>query len=247
MQRPVLAIRRRVCATVLQTHVIRWPANTTTGRSCLWASHPTLPLCARRRPAIAHAQPPVVSGRPKIAHTPGGTVNRPHDIAGKQPASARSFRAEAARERELATTDPLTATWTRGPGMTELRREIDRARRTTGSLVVAFVDVDGLKQVNDTEGHLAGDRLLVSVASALREGLRSYDLIVRFGGDEFLCALSGIAPEEVKRRFDELANRLAAESQGSSISVGFAALRDSDDNQALIARADHALLRARQG
>ncbi|MCA1681550.1 MAG: diguanylate cyclase, partial [Actinobacteria bacterium] len=84
-------------------------------------------------------------------------------------------RAEAAHDRELAATDPLTETRARGPGLADLTREIDRARRTTGSLVLAFVDVDDLKQVNDTEGHLAGDRLLAAVARALRDGLRSYD------------------------------------------------------------------------
>jgi predicted signal transduction protein with EAL and GGDEF domain len=56
-------------------------------------------------------------------------------------------------------------------------------------LVVAFVDVDGLKRVNDTEGHLAGDALLIAVADSLRACLRSYDLVMRFGGDEFVCAL----------------------------------------------------------
>ncbi|MCA1699169.1 MAG: GGDEF domain-containing protein [Actinobacteria bacterium] len=197
------------------------------------------------RKAAARDRARAAAGRERAAED-RAHAGRDREQAARDRREAARERAEAARERELAATDPLTATWTRGPGMAELRREIDRARRTTGSLVVAFVDVDGLKQVNDTEGHLAGDRLLVSVASALREGLRSYDLIVRFGGDEFLCALSGIAPEEVKRRFDELANRLAAESEGSSISVGFAALRDSDDSQALIARADHSLLQARQ-
>jgi diguanylate cyclase (GGDEF)-like protein len=63
---------------------------------------------------------------------------------------------------------------------------LERARRAEEGLVVAFVDVDGLKQVNDTEGHFAGDALLIPVANSLRAYLRSYDLVMRFGGDEFV-------------------------------------------------------------
>jgi diguanylate cyclase (GGDEF)-like protein len=130
--------------------------------------------------------------------------------------------------------------------LADLQREIDRARRTDDSLVLAFVDVDHLKEVNDGEGHLAGDRLLRKVADALRDRLRSYDLITRFGGDEFICTLSGVHIDEVKRRFDELAEQLAAHSSEHSVTVGFAELQDDDDTQRLIARADEALLEIRR-
>jgi diguanylate cyclase (GGDEF)-like protein len=130
--------------------------------------------------------------------------------------------------------------------LADLQREIDRARRTDDCLVLAFVDVDHLKEVNDGEGHLAGDRLLSEVASALRDGLRSYDLITRFGGDEFICTLSGVHLDEVKRRFGELAKQLAASSSEHSFTVGFAELQDDDDVQRLIARADDALLQIRR-
>ncbi|MDQ6751537.1 MAG: GGDEF domain-containing protein, partial [Actinomycetota bacterium] len=146
----------------------------------------------------------------------------------------------------LAAIDPLTGTRARGAGLAELQREIDRAQRSADVLVLAFVDVDGLKQVNDGEGHLAGDQLLATVASALRDGLRSYDLIMRFGGDEFLCALSGIETDAVKQRFDKIARELATRSRGHSICAGFAELQDGDDAHALIARADDALLKSRR-
>lgn len=171
---------------------------------------------------------------------------RARDAAAYQRMEAARERADAARDRELAATDALAGIRARGPGLAELQREIDRARRMTGSLVLAFVDVDGLKEVNDTKGHLAGDHVLRAVASALRDGMRSYDLIARFGCDEFVCALSGISANEVRRRFDALAKQLAAPPNGHSISVGFAELRDGDDTLTLIDRADHALLKARQ-
>jgi diguanylate cyclase len=62
----------------------------------------------------------------------------------------------------------------------EIEREIARARRSEPPLVLAFVDVDHLKVVNDSRGHAAGDRLLVDVANSFREKLRSHDLIIRY-------------------------------------------------------------------
>ena len=82
-----------------------------------------------------------------------------------------------------------------------------RARREGTSLVVAFVDVDGLKAVNDTHGHAAGDDVLRAVAERLRARMRSYDLLVRMGGDEFLCALPNITVAEARERFRDLTGR----------------------------------------
>jgi diguanylate cyclase (GGDEF)-like protein len=158
---------------------------------------------------------------------------------------AAQERAEAALDREHAAIDQLTGARVRGVGLGDLRREIDRAHRTGGSLVLAFVDVDHLKEVNDGEGHLAGDRLLGDVGAALRGVMRSYDLITRFGGDEFLCAISGVHTDDVRLRFDGLAEQLGAGWSGHSVTVGFAQLQADDDLEQLIARADDALLQIR--
>ncbi len=151
-------------------------------------------------------------------------------------------RAEAARDREASETDELTKVRRRGAGMAQLQREVDRARRAPEELVVAFVDVDGLKQVNDSEGHLAGDALLVAVADSLRACLRSYDLIMRFGGDEFVCVLPRACVETVRERFLEVSKALAAGVNGGSITVGFAELDNGDSPEDLIRRADQDLL-----
>jgi diguanylate cyclase (GGDEF)-like protein len=153
-------------------------------------------------------------------------------------------RAQAARDREDSGTDELTGVRRRGAGLAAIQREIDRARRTSGELVAAFVDVDGLKAENDARGHAAGDTMLIAVAGSLRACLRSYDVITRVGGDEFVCVLSGIAVEEARRRFEAASARLAADP-GGSITIGFADLRADDSADDLIQRADRAVLKAR--
>ena len=158
--------------------------------------------------------------------------------------AARDRRA-AARDRAQAGIDPLTGALRRDRGLADVGREIDRARRSDGRLVLAFVDVDGLKAVNDAEGHAAGDRLLCHVATALRTGLRSYDLVVRYGGDEFLCALPGTDLDSARRRFVDVAGSLRDFSQGASVSTGLAELDDRDTLDGLIARADDALYAGR--
>ncbi len=97
------------------------------------------------------------------------------------------------------------------------------------------------------EGHAAGDQLLRGVASVLRTKLRSYDIVVRYGGDEFLCVLSGTNLKAARQRFDEVAHNLAEISPEASVSVGLAALANPDTYAELIARADAALYAGRRG
>jgi len=113
--------------------------------------------------------------------------------------------------------------------------------------VLAFIDVDGLKRVNDEQGHAAGDALLQDVVGAIRSRLRSYDPVVRFGGDEFVCALSDTGMDQARRRFDEIGEALARSEGGSSISVGLAELRPGDSLNELMARGDHARYLANHG
>ncbi len=123
---------------------------------------------------------------------------------------------------------------------------MDRARRIPERLTVAFIDVDGLKAVNDADGHAAGDSLLVAVADALTACLRSYDLIVRVGGDEFVCALPNMDLDTVRERFVEASATLARSVTGGSITVGLTELAEGDFPSDVIARADADLLAQRQ-
>jgi diguanylate cyclase (GGDEF)-like protein len=159
---------------------------------------------------------------------------------------ARSDRRQAGDDRHEAGLDSLTGALRRDRGTVDLQREIDRARRSGGLLILAFVDVDGLKAINDAHGHAAGDRALRAVAAALLNGLRSYDLIVRYGGDEFLCGLPGSDLDAARRRFDAVARTLAEQNPGRSVSIGLAELGRRDTLDALTARADASLYAARR-
>jgi diguanylate cyclase (GGDEF)-like protein len=138
----------------------------------------------------------------------------------------------------IAETDALTGARTRAAGLADLEHEMERARRAPGPLVVAYVDVVGLKMVNDSRGHAAGDALLRRVVGTIRAHMRSYDLIVRLGGDEFLCAMVGATRREARERFRAVTTELAAGTEPCEIKLGFAALSPQDSADALIQRAD---------
>ncbi len=108
-----------------------------------------------------------------------------------------------------------------------------------------FLDIDGLKATNDSRGHRAGDALLKRVGGVLHTHLRSYELIIRLGGDEFLCALLDATIQNVRHRFDQITSELALEPEGGSVTVGFAELAPGDTPMALIDRADTDLIAAR--
>jgi diguanylate cyclase (GGDEF)-like protein len=128
----------------------------------------------------------------------------------------------------------------------ELERGIAIARRTDQPLVVAFVDVDHLKAINDSRGHAAGDRMLLEVADACRANLRSGDLIIRYGGDEFVCAISGLDLAGATKRLAPIKEAVTKASEHGSVTVGLAELQPGDSRETLVARADAALYRERQ-
>lgn len=166
--------------------------------------------------------------------------------AARERAEARHSRTEAADALTVATTDELTGAWTRTFGLAQVSHELERAHRVGGKLVVAFVDVDGLKEVNDTHGHLAGDALLRLVGETLRANVRAYDVLVRYGGDELLCAMPDLSAADARPRFEKIAAALTSAQTGHSVTFGLAEAEAADSLEDLIMRADNALLEARR-
>ena len=122
-----------------------------------------------------------------------------------------------------------------------LRHEIERAQRSGDRLIFAFVDVDGLKSVNDRDGHAAGDDLLRADVAAIRSKLRPYDPLVRIGGDEFICAISDTDRQGARSRFDEVREILGR----GSITVGFTEMQPGDTVAEMAYRSDIDMRRVR--
>lgn len=173
----------------------------------------------------------------------GGASDRTQ--AADDRAAASADRALSARERETSSIDELTGAYRRDAGMVELERELGRAKRTEQPFVLAFIDVDDLKGTNDSIGHAGGDQLLRATADAIRAHLRAYDLLVRFGGDEFVCGLLDMTITEAVQRFTLVNAQLAATRQ-ASVTAGLAELRADDDLEDLVGRADEALYAERE-
>jgi diguanylate cyclase (GGDEF)-like protein len=159
--------------------------------------------------------------------------------------TASSDRVRSARERTASSIDGLTGALHREAGIVELERDMARARRTDQPFALVFVDVIGLKDTNDSLGHAAGDWLLRETSESIRARLRSYDVIVRFGGDEFVCGLLGMTLADAAARLSLVSADLAR-TQQTAITVGLAELRAGDVLSDLVARADDAMYKARQ-
>ncbi len=172
-------------------------------------------------------------------------------------ARTRDLAESHERMRQLALTDALTGVMSRRAILDMAQQALDETQRGGSALTLVLLDLDHFKQVNDRHGHPAGDALLRGVAGRLQAALREGDGIGRYGGEEFLLLLPGLSLHDGDglKRLDDLRHEVAARPQEvdngqwlwASCSLGAAMARPSDGHglDALIARADRALYRAK--
>ena len=155
----------------------------------------------------------------------------------------------AASQRE-ASCDPLTGAGNRRTLESTLQEWLESSAR---QFVVALFDLDDFKTINDTQGHLAGDRVLVELSQAIRSRIRPEDVLVRIGGDEFALLLPSLAPRGADTRLRALVKELPGAISGAgphpvTVSCGYTEVAAGDTVASLLNRADRALYAAkRQG
>lgn len=152
-----------------------------------------------------------------------------------------------------ATTDFLTSLPNARSLFVHLAQEVSRCRRTKTSLAVMVCDVDGLKKINDSFGHLEGDKLLREFSIRLKEACRGYDYVARMGGDEFVVTAPGLTPDAALEKAERLnqaaieAGRRTCGRDVTTLSVGTAFCpEDGYDVEALLAEADRRMYSVKQ-
>ncbi len=166
--------------------------------------------------------------------------------------AARGLRGNLEIQRQKALQDALTGLPNRAAWNERLDLEFARWQRYGGELLLAVLDVDHFKRVNDGYGHLAGDRVLKIIGGELRKRLRKTDFIARFGGEEFVMLLPGTSSAAGQQLLEALRQAIAAcpfhfkgERIQVTLSAGFSAFVDGDTPERVFERADQALYRAK--
>ena len=176
-------------------------------------------------------------------------LERLADLAG----AAYRNAVEHAELALAARVDSLTGCLNHAAMHETLRRELERSRRSGQPLSVVIADLDDFKQVNEAHGHLMGDEVLRRVGTALRETVRAYDVVARYGGDEFVVlaidADEATAAEVAGRGVEGIGRALATLPLGGTRTAATAGVAQWDGGESptmLIARADTALLYGKQ-
>jgi diguanylate cyclase (GGDEF)-like protein len=171
------------------------------------------------------------------------------ELADLASAALRNASTHAQLAR-AARTDGLTGCLNHAAMQDTLRREVERAARTGRRLSLAVVDLDDFKQVNDVHGHQMGDDVLRAVGRVLRDNVRTYDTVARYGGDEFtviaIDADEDAAADVMARALGGIGRALGELGVDSRATAGVAEWVPGESPTMLIARADRSLLAAKQ-
>ena len=176
-------------------------------------------------------------------HEPSAEVHHVIDMLIGEFASALTRIDLLDRLESAARTDPLSGLPNRRAWDDELPQQLARARRFGYDLCVAVLDLDGLKVLNDRQGHLAGDALLRATARAWSDELRAVDFLVRWGGDEFALILPGCSLEDASATLERMRSVMP---DGGRTSAGLACWDGIESGGGLVARADEALYEAKR-
>jgi diguanylate cyclase (GGDEF)-like protein len=151
---------------------------------------------------------------------------------------------------QAASVDSVTGLYNRRHFESQIRAEVQRARRQQQELALLMVDIDDFKRINDTLGHLEGDRALRDVADLLRRGVRIFDFCARYGGEEFAImmpgATRGMAIQVAERIRRGIHERSRLQPVPITVSVGVGLLGPNQTEEDLIAAADRALISAKR-
>jgi len=166
-----------------------------------------------------------------------------------------TVQSDKEKYRWLATVDALTGCMNRRAFTERLERELDRVRRYDVSLSVMMIDIDRFKDINDSLGHIVGDRVLRLLGELLRDEVRSVDLAARYGGEEFVIVLPDtdlegavVFAERLRKRVEEKNFTETGDPLRITVSIGVAAASVEaaiTEPESLIAKADEALYRAK--
>ena len=155
--------------------------------------------------------------------------------------------------KSLAIRDALTGLYNYGYFKEALHYEVGKCRRYKIPLSLLFLDIDDFKRVNDTLGHLKGDKTMRQVGAILKQGIRQADLLCRYGGDEFVMLLSQTPPDQAMVLAERLRQKIAQSSMNwleqrfkVTVSIGVAGLGPEMSTEDLIKEADEAQYRAKQ-
>ncbi|MDR6234550.1 diguanylate cyclase [Pseudomonas oryzihabitans] len=166
---------------------------------------------------------------------------------------AQQYRGHLEEQRQKALCDPLTGLPNRAAWSERLELEVARWQRQGGDLLLAVLDVDLFKRINDGYGHLAGDKVLKIIGGELQRRLRKTDFIARFGGEEFVVLLGATPIAGGVTLLEQLRAAVAAcpfhfkgERVVITLSAGLAAFAPGEDADTVFERADQALYRAKR-
>ncbi len=149
--------------------------------------------------------------------------------------------------------DPLTGALNRRAILAGLDKELKRSQRKASRLTIGLCDIDHFKRVNDTHGHLIGDEVLRRFTRAIQRNLRAYDLLGRYGGEEFLVIAPDSTQSYEKQLYERLRECVASDRTptdlgeiGITVSIGVAGLDSGSTVDTLLAAADTALYKAKR-